>query len=186
MLSDEVLAFWKAAGQEKWMKADPEFDAEIRTRFGDLVENCASGKHDDWALSPEGALALVIVLDQFPRNLFRGDAKAFAADAKAREIAKEAISSEFDQKVDSELKIFFYMPLEHSESLSDQNYCLRLCHSCGQGYLKWAKLHRDVIRRFGRFPHRNGVLGRHTTPAEWAFLEGGGFSAGTHKSNSNK
>lgn len=179
----DLLEFWLQAGEERWMKSDPDFDSEIRDRFGDLVGACATGACDDWIETPEGALALVIALDQFPRNLFRGQAQAFASDAKAREVAAEAIARGYDGLVDPRLRIFFYMPFEHSESLADQDFCMTLCHVCGEGYLKWARLHRDVIKRFGRFPHRNGALGRHTSPAEQRFLDGGGFSAGTHKAD---
>ena len=180
---DSVVSFWRDAGGEKWFSGGSTFDGEIREHFGGLVEQAASGKLDSWADTPEGMLALILILDQFSRNLFRESDKAFAQDSKARALTRRALARGDDRKVDDELRVFFYMPLEHSESLVDQEDCLRLCHALNARYLGYAKLHADVIRRFGRFPHRNPVLGRHTSPAEQAFLDGGGFSAGTHKTN---
>ncbi len=179
----DVVAFWKDAGGEKWFAGGAEFDDQIRARFDGLVEMAASGALDAWAETPDGALALILVMDQFSRNLFRQSAKAFDQDEKARALARQAIARGDDEKVDPDLKVFFYMPLEHSETIGDQADCLRLCHALNPRYLQYAKLHADVIRRFGRFPHRNAVLGRHTSPAEMAFLDGGGFSAGTHKAD---
>lgn len=171
-----VLAFWRAAGSQKWYAADAAFDAEIRTRFLSVYEAAAAG-HLAWDDTPEGALALIIVLDQFPRNMFRGSARAFAADALARRIAARAIDRGFDQRFAAPERCLFYLPFEHSESLADQERCVALNRASHDAdAVKWAELHADIIRRFGRFPHRNRALGRATTPDEQAFLDGGGFS----------
>ena len=172
----DVLAFWRAAGPDKWFKKDEAFDAEIRTRFLATYEAAAAGALA-WDETAEGALALLIVLDQFPRNMFRGSARAFAADPLARKIAAQAIERGLDQKVAVAERSFFYLPFEHSETLADQERCVALNRASGDAdALKWAELHADIIRRFGRFPHRNAVLGRVTTPEEQAFLDGGGFA----------
>ena len=175
--ADDVLAFWRAAGPKKWFTKSAAFDAEIAARFLPTYEAAADGKLLGWEASADGALALLIVLDQFPRNMFRGSARAFAADTIAREIADRAIARGFDQKVKSEERSFFYLPFEHSEKLADQERCVALARATGDAdTLKWAELHADIIRRFGRFPHRNAVLGRATTAAEQEFLDSGGFS----------
>ena len=175
--SEDVLAFWRTAGPEKWFYKDTGFDGTIRETYLATYEAAAAGKLSGWETTPEGALALVIVLDQFPRNMFRGDTRAFAADRLAREAAERAIAQDFDMKVAPELRQFFYLPFEHSEEMPDQERCLALFRATGNAELvKWAELHADIIRRFGRFPHRNAVLGRDTTAEEQAFLDGGGFS----------
>jgi uncharacterized protein (DUF924 family) len=126
--------------------------------------------------APESARALVIVLDQFPRNMFRGTARSFATDTLARAVAERAIAEGFDRKVALPELQFFYLPFEHSEDLADQERAVTLMAATGDAdLLKWAKLHADIIRRFGRFPHRNAMLGRTSTPEEQAFLDGGGF-----------
>jgi uncharacterized protein (DUF924 family) len=172
----DVVSFWRDAGPEKWFKKDDSFDRDIRDRFGALHADAAAGKHDAWAETPEGALALLLLLDQFSRNLFRGDAGTYAQDAKAREIARAALSKSFEQKVEPAFRSFFLLPFMHSEELADQRRCVLLAHAAGDpGTLKYARHHEGIVRRFGRFPHRNAILGRHTTPAEEAFLAGGGF-----------
>ena len=172
----DVLAFWRTAGPDKWFTKDAAFDDAIRTRFLATYETAAAGALA-WDGTPEGALALLIVLDQFPRNIFRGSASAFAADPLAREVATRAIARGFDRAVPLAERSFFYLPLEHSESLADQERCVALNRASGDAdALKWAGLHADIIRRFGRFPHRNAALGRATTPEEQAFLDGGGFT----------
>lgn len=176
--SEDIIAFWREAGPEKWFKKDEAFDAEIADRFSALHGAAAQGAHDAWAESGAGALALILVLDQFSRNLHRGSALAFASDIKALQIAKTALARGDDHLVSKDLQIFFYIPFEHSECLADQRTAIRLAHAMqNANYLKYAHTHHDVIRRFGRFPHRNAVLGRHTTAAEKAFLGDGGFSA---------
>jgi uncharacterized protein (DUF924 family) len=172
-----VLAFWRAAGAAKWFCRDDALDHEIRTRFLADIEAAAGGRLAHWEATPEGALALVILLDQFPRNIFRGRAQAFAADPLARAVAGRAIAQGFDQGVPEAERLFFYLPFEHAENIADQERCLALMRGLGNAdLLKWAELHADVIRRFGRFPHRNPALDRATTAAEQAFLDGGGFA----------
>jgi uncharacterized protein (DUF924 family) len=176
--SDDIIAFWGQAGPEKWFTKDEAFDAEIADRFSALHGAAAQGAHDAWAESGDGALALILVLDQFSRNLHRGSAVTFASDSKALQIAETAIARGDDHSVSKEFQIFFYMPFEHSECLADQRTAIRLTHAMqNANYLKYARTHHDVIHRFGRFPHRNAVLGRHTTAAEKAFLDAGGFTA---------
>lgn len=173
----DVVSFWKEAGPERWFNKNAAFDKEIRERFFDTYEAAAAGRLSDWEQSAQGALALLILLDQFPRNMFRGDARAFATDPLARAITAGAIIRGFDSQVPKELRSFFYLPFEHSEDLADQERCIALNKASGDADgLKWAEIHADIIRRFGRFPHRNAALGRTTTPEEQAFLDGGGFA----------
>jgi uncharacterized protein (DUF924 family) len=175
--ADEVLAFWKQAGPDKWYKKDEAFDRTIRDTFLATYEAAADGRLDAWQSAADSALALVIVLDQFPRNMFRGSARAWAADPLARKVASQAVMRGFDQVVEPELRAFFYLPFMHSEELEDQDYCVELCRALDDAEnLKFAEIHRDIIQRFGRFPHRNPVLGRKTTPEEQIFLESGGFA----------
>ena len=174
---NDVFEFWRAAGPKKWFNKDAAFDAEIVARFLPIYEAAASGQLSSWETNAESALALVIALDQFPRNMFRNSARAFAADPLARAVADRAIARGFDQETKLSLRGFFYLPFEHSETLSDQERCVELARATGDAdTLKWAEIHADIIRRFGRFPHRNALLGRATTAAEQAFLDGGGFS----------
>ena len=173
----EVLAFWRAAGPKKWFAKDDAFDAAIRDRFLLTYEAAAIGELGHWEASAEGALALVIVLDQFPRNIFRGSARTFAADPLARAVADRAIARGYDEQIPPSERTFFYLPFEHSEDPADQERCVALHRAAGDAEgLKWAELHADIIRRFGRFPHRNKLLGRSTTPDEQAFLDAGGFA----------
>ena len=173
----DVLAFWRAAGSVKWFRKDEAFDAEIKARFLPSCEAAAAGRLSQWETTPEGALALLILLDQFPRNIFRASPRAFAADPLARAVADRAIARGFDQLTQASERQFFYLPFEHSEDLADQERAIALLRALGDAdLLKWANLHADIIRRFGRFPHRNSVLGRTTTPEEQAFLDGGGFT----------
>jgi len=175
----DVLAFWQEAGWERWFRGGSEFDAEIAARFGAAAGSAAEGGLDHWAETAEGALALVIVLDQFRRNIHRKSPAAFAADPHARAIAEAAIARGFDRAVAQDLRIFFYMPFEHAEDLAAQRRCIELVGALGnENYLKYAQMHHDVIARFGRFPHRNAVLGRASTPEEETFLADGGFAPG--------
>jgi len=172
-----VLDFWFGLDPEKWYKKDAAFDAEIRERFLPTYEAAAAGQLSEWEQAPESTLALLIVLDQFPRNMFRGSPRTFAADARALAIAKGAVERGFDKTLDVQKRTFVYLPYEHSESLEDQERGVALNRASGDAEsLKWAELHADIIRRFGRFPHRNAVLGRSTTAEEQAFLDAGGFA----------
>jgi len=174
--AEDVLAFWLAAGPDRWFEDDATFDAAIRERFAATYETAAAGLLSAWETQPESALALVIVLDQFPRNMFRNSARAYASDPLARAVADRAIARGFDRQVAMPERNFFYLPFEHSEQLADQERSVALIRDTGDAeLLKWAELHADIIRRFGRFPHRNAVLGRITTPDEQAFLDSGGF-----------
>jgi uncharacterized protein (DUF924 family) len=173
----DVLAFWRDAGPKQWFTKSDAFDAEIRTRFLATYEAAAAGKLSDWEATPDGALALTLVLDQFPRNMFRHDPRAFAADTTARGVAERALARGFDSQFPAAERSFFYLPFEHSEAMADQERCCALFRAMGDAdLLRWAELHADIIRRFGRFPHRNAVLGRTTTPEEKSFLDDDGFA----------
>ena len=173
----QLVAFWREAGPKKWFLKDEAFDASIRERFATLHARAAAGELEHWGETPEGTLALFLLLDQFSRNLYRGSAQAFAQDERARRIARHAIEAGFDLEVDPAVRTFFYLPFEHSEAIADQELCVRLSHQLSdRDLLRWARIHEEIIRRFGRFPHRNKALGRHTTPAEQTFLDGGGFA----------
>jgi uncharacterized protein (DUF924 family) len=174
---NDILGFWRQAGPPKWYAKHSGFDDSIRLKFEPSHHRAACGDYDSWAATPEGALALLILLDQFPRNLYRGSAHAWATDPKARAIARAATSAGFHMQVEPVLRQFFVLPFEHSENLADQDYSLALAAELGdEEILKWAKIHRDIIVRFGRFPHRNAALGRTTTADEQAFLDDGGFA----------
>ena len=173
----DIVSFWREAGPEKWFEKDDEFDLMIRSRFLAIHEAAARGELAAFEESAEGALALLILLDQFSRNMFRNSARAFATDHLARAVADRALARGFDQEADTTMRPFFYLPFMHSELLADQDRCLQLYEAFGDPeQLKFAVTHRDIIAKFGRFPHRNRVLGRETTPAEREFLEGGGFA----------
>ncbi len=171
----DIVTFWKDAGPGKWFKKVPAFDAEIRERFLDAHFAAARGEFDAWGETAEGSLALLLLLDQFPRNLFRGSAHAFATDPLARAIADAAVAAGHDRAVDESLRGFFYLPFEHSERIEDQDWSVALT-GWNPELHKWANIHWEIIHQFGRFPHRNACLGRVTTPEEQAFLDGGGFS----------
>ncbi len=175
----EILDFWFAPGMdERWFKKDPGFDREVRTRFLGHYERAAAGDYDGWTATPEGCLALCLLLDQVPRNLFRGEPRAFATDAAARAVTKSALERGFDRALSQVQRLFLYLPLEHSEALDEQEACVRLVAELDEDP-KWhdhAVQHRDIIARFGRFPHRNAALGRETTDEETAFLKEEGSS----------
>lgn len=174
---EQVIAFWKEAGTARWFKKDSAFDEEIRTRFLATHEAAAAGKLTAWEKSATGALAMMLLLDQFPRNMFRDSGRAFATDPQALALAKRAIGRGFDVLVEPQMRAFFYLPFMHAEDLTEQNRGITLYRTAGDtDGEKWAQMHADIIRKFGRFPHRNTVLGRDTTPDERAFLDGGGFS----------
>ena len=174
---EDILSFWRNAGEKRWWTKDDAFDAEIRAKFLDLWSEAAAGRLAHWQQSDDGALALVIVLDQFPRNLFRNDPRTYASDALAQDVATRAVTNGVDARVSEDLRGFLYMPFMHSEHLADQERCVALFGRLGQEEnAKYAVHHADIIRRFGRFPHRNRMLGRTTTVDEQAFLDSGGFS----------
>ena len=189
--ADDILAFWfqgsRDAWRAAWFKRDDSFDAAIRDRFGTLPAVARDGALDNWAATSAGALALTLVLDQFPRNLHRGSAEAFACDAKARAVARAAVLRDrFDPALTPTERAFLYLPFEHSEAMADQDLSVALFEGLrdagpdhtapGKGTIAYAWAHWRVIRDFGRFPHRNAVLGRESTPAELAWLAaGGGF-----------
>jgi uncharacterized protein (DUF924 family) len=179
-MPQDVIGFWTSAGPKKWFAKNDAFDAAIRLKFEPVHFAASRGKYDAWEGSAEGALALLLLLDQFPRNLFRGSAHAFATDPMARAITRRAIANGFDKATEALLRPFFYLPFEHSEDLADQDeglaHCRALQASDGDDdTLKWAEIHRDIIARFGRFPHRNRAMGRETTLVEQEFLDEGGF-----------
>ncbi len=187
--AERLLAFWFAEGEhafrEAWFRKDDAFDASCRAGFGPLVVPARKGALDDWAATPRGALALLLLLDQFPRNLFRGSAEAFASDAHARAIALEAVLRRgFDRMLPPVARIFLYLPFEHGEAMADQDLSVALFEGLRDipsmrapgGAIDYAWRHRQVIQHYGRFPHRNAALDRASTPEEQAWLEaGGGF-----------
>lgn len=172
----DVVRFWRDAGPKRWFQRDDEFDARFRSGFLAAHEAAAAGRLQAWSITPEGALALVLLLDQFPRNAFRGTPRVYATDPPARAVADTAIRSGFDRMVEPELRRFFYLPFAHSEELQDLERCVTLNEEEGGDSLRWAKHHRDIVARFGRFPHRNAMLGRASTAEEERFLAEGGFS----------
>ncbi len=178
----EILDFWlDEVGPQGWYEGGADLDREIVEKFGDAWREATDGAYSLWLTYPSGTLAYIILLDQFPRNMFRGQSKAFSTDKIALAAAKCAIDKRWDMRIDEPARQFFYMPLMHSESLIDQDRCVRLMHTrmplTGQGNLLHAKVHREVIRRFGRFPYRNEALSRDTTPSEAAFVAEGGYGA---------
>ncbi|WP_062017731.1 DUF924 family protein [Aureimonas sp. AU4] len=170
-----VVDFWREIGPEGWFRKDPELDRTITSRFGDLYERAARGHLDSWADEPNGALALVILLDQFPRNMFRGTPRAFETDEKALKLARAALARGDHYHVGEDVNQFLAMPLMHSEKLADQEDCVRWMGEIGEENVPFAIEHRDIVQRFGRFPHRNAVLGRESSSEELRFLEEGGF-----------
>jgi uncharacterized protein (DUF924 family) len=174
---NDILHFWRGAGPKQWFKHARAFDEAIRLKFEPVHHAAARGEYDRWAETAEGALALLILLDQFPRNLFRGSAHSYATDGKARAIAGIAVAAGFHREVEPELRQFFVLPFEHSEAMADQAEAARLAAELADPDIaKWAAIHRDIVTRFGRFPHRNAALGRETTAEEQAFLDEGGFA----------
>jgi uncharacterized protein (DUF924 family) len=179
-LSAEVVAFWREAGPARWFAKDEAFDEALRANFETLHFAAARGELADWEETAEGALALLILTDQIPRNIFRGSAHAFATDAMARAVADRALKADLHLAVEPLLRPFFYLPFEHSESLTDQDCAVVMfeAHARETGdedSLKWAILHRELIERFGRFPHRNACLGRPSSEDELRYMAGGGF-----------
>ena len=174
--ADAVVDFWREAGPDLWFAKDPDFDRRFRERFLTQHEAAARGEFTDWLATPRGALALLILLDQFPRNAFRGTPRMYQTDVLARETARTAIAKGHDKRVQDELRLFFYLPFGHSEDVADQDWSVALARCLGEPVLSHAEQHRGIVQRFGRFPHRNPILGRAMTEMEQRFLDGGGFS----------
>ena len=174
---DAVTGFWSAAGEQRWFARSEAFDRDCEARF--LATHFAAARREleHWTERADGVLALLILLDQVPRNVFRGSAHSYATDPLARHYAARGVDAGFDRQVERAMRIFFYLPFTHSEDIADQERSLLLHRTFpGSGQDTWAARHHEVIRRFGRFPHRNAALGRATTPEEQAWLDaGGGF-----------
>ena len=168
----DILDFWFSPEvQAKWFNSTPEFDQALRERYLDTWQAARDGTLD-WEDSPEGALALVIVLDQFPLNMFRGEPQSFATEAMSRQVADAAIGKGFAEELSDQQKVFLFMPFMHSESLTDQNRSVALFDAAGLSEnAKWARHHRDIVRRFGRFPHRNAIIGRVSNAEELDWLD---------------
>lgn len=177
-----MTTYWRQAGPDKWFAKDDAFDAALRARFLDLHFAAARRELDAHMATPEGALGVILLLDQIPRNVFRGGAHAYATDALALSLARAAVAAGHDRATADDLRVFFYLPYEHSERVEDLDDCVRLVEGWAAepgrdagDFLKWVHVHRDILVRFGRYPHRNAALGRETTAQERAFLDGGGF-----------
>ncbi|HET7930055.1 MAG TPA: DUF924 family protein [Rhodanobacteraceae bacterium] len=171
-----MVDYWRTAGPAHWFAKDGNFDRDTRDRYLALHEAVASGALHDWEATPAGALALLILLDQFPRNAFRGTSRMYATDPLARGVARRMVSARFDLAIPSALRVFCYLPFAHSESVDDQRRSIELHRALGDPWLGHALRHQSIIEQFGRFPHRNAILGRVTTPAEQAYLDHGGFA----------
>lgn len=169
----DVVGFWREAGPERWFAKSDAFDAQFDARFREAHFAAARRELDAWTGTPDGMLALMLLLDQFPRNVFRGSGHAYATDPLARMFAVRMVDEGFDRQIEPVLRLFCYLPFMHSESMADQDRCVALLQASGDP--KWALHHRDIIHRFGRFPHRNAALGRDSTPEELVWLEDGGF-----------
>jgi uncharacterized protein (DUF924 family) len=173
---EDIIAFWTRAGEERWFTRDAAFDGELAVQFGQVLKEAREGGFDSWAEQPQNALALVIMLDQFSRNIHRGSPLMFAADAKALSVARLSIARGYHQAMPATAARWLIMPFEHAEDLDAQWRGVGLFQMMGlNDMVPWAELHRDIIVRFGRFPHRNAILGRRSTPEEIAFLAQGGF-----------
>jgi len=177
MTPQDVTGFWERAGESRWFFKDAAFDGALKVRFGETLARARRGEFDSWGETPEGALGLVILLDQVSRNIHRGSPLAFAADAKALRMARGWIGQGFHQKLPAPRARWLIMPYEHAEELDAQHRGVALFQTMGLSDMAhWARVHLDIIARFGRFPHRNPVLGRVSTPDELAFLKAGGFA----------
>ena len=179
---EEVLEFWlDELGPSKWYKASDELDTTIRDRFENAWQNAIEGTYGLWLTYPSGTLAYILLMDQFPRNMFRDDPRSFEADQYALAASKLAIQNGWDTRIDEPARQFFYLPLMHSENLCDQERCIRLLiermPETGAENLFHARAHREVIRQFGRFPYRNSVLSRASTGSEQTYLKQGGYGS---------
>jgi len=173
---DDVVVFWQDAGRKLWFAKDANFDRRFRQSFLQTHEAATRGELDGWLATPTGALALILLLDQFPRNAFRGTPRMYASDAQARAAADRAIVAGHDLKVSPELRGFYYLPFGHSEDIADQDRSVELIRRLDEAHAPLAERHRDIIKHFGRFPHRNPILGRAMTAEEQHFLDQGGFA----------
>lgn len=173
---DAILGFWRSAGPELWFAKDPAFDRRFGATFSDAFWAARERRLDDWEQDAEGALALTLLFDQYPRNAFRGQPAMYATDAHARRVADTAIARGFDQRIEGDLRLFFYLPFGHSEDLVHQDRSVLLCATLGPTMEAQARHHRDIVVRFGRFPHRNAILDRATTDEEAAWLAAGGYA----------
>lgn len=172
----DVVGYWREAGASKWFAKDAAFDRHFRERFIQLHEAARRGELQHWMQSSEGALALVILLDQYPRNAFRGTARMYATDAQALAVAEQAIARGLDRELPADLRLFLYLPFGHSEDLRMQERSVELNRGLTPIHLKQAVHHHDIVQRFGRFPHRNPLLGRPMTPEEQQYLDAGGYA----------
>jgi len=172
----EVVRFWADAGPERWFRKDEAFDREFRDRFLPTHEAASHGQLQAWRRTAEGSLALLLLLDQFPRNAFRGTGRVYATDALARALAQQALAEGHREQVPQALRAFFHLPFSHSEWLPDQQRAVQLAQSLDAESARWARHHHDVVAQFGRFPHRNFLLGRASTAPEREFLAQGGFA----------
>lgn len=171
----DVIDFWREVGPQGWFVRNAAVDQRFRDMFYDLHFAAARRQCEHWITQPESGLALILLLDQFPRNVFRDTAHMFATDPLARHYARRFLDQGFIDQIDAELRLFICVPFVHSEALSDHDYALTLYQHHAAGSMEWAEHHRSIIVRFGRFPHRNDSLGRITTPEEQQFLDDGGF-----------
>lgn len=171
MDAHEVLKFWFGGDRKAWFEKNPEFDEEIRQGFLPLYEQGAAGKLEHWQNAPDRCLALIVLLDQFPRNMFRNSARAFATDALALAAAKHALAQRYDERLSVDERTFAYLPFEHSESAADQARSCELMKPLGDEPYRYALRHKEIIDRFGRFPHRNAALGRTSNAEEVEFLK---------------
>lgn len=180
--AQRLIDFWRSAGPKAWFAVDPAFDEALRREFGDLHASALLGELDGWQGSAVGSLGLVLLLDQLSRNLNRGSVRAYAGDDRAMAVAEAAIERGFDLAIDSDMRPFLYLPFQHAEDLVSQDRSVRLTEALSvvtgrDDSPRWARHHRDIVARFGRFPHRNAILGRESTPEEIRYLADGGFGA---------
>ena len=171
-MAQEIVDFWFSDEVRKlWFNSTPEFDRSLTERYAETLEQAARGELDHWMQTAQGCLALVIILDQFPLNMFRGSAQSFATEARSRDVARHAIEQGLDKELEADQRAFLYMPFMHSESLADQELALELFDQPGlEGNYRFARHHHGIIERFGRFPHRNEALGRSSSEAEIEYL----------------
>lgn len=171
----DIIAFWQGAGPALWFAKDADFDRRFRERYSSWYEAAARGELADWTHTADGTLALILLLDQYPRNSFRGTPRMYDTDTLARQVADAAIAAGYDRMAPQELQVFFNLPFAHSENLDDQERSVELARHLGPLDLAHAEHHRDIVKRFGRFPHRNAILGRTSTPEEQYYLDNGGY-----------